>query len=59
MTGPRLAGTGSGERRKLVKSDGLEKNQDLTAAGSPGLRQEEAGGQKESQWSLRCHQLQR
>lgn len=49
MTGPRLAGTDSGERRKLVKSDGMEKNQDLTAPGSPGLRQEEAGGQKESQ----------
>lgn len=58
MTGPRLAGMGSGERKKLVKSDGME-NQDLTAAGSPGLRQEEAGGQKESQWSLRRHQYQR
>lgn len=58
MTGPRLAGMGSGERKKLVKSDGME-NQDLTAAGSPGLRQEEAGGQEESQWSLRRHQSQR
>lgn len=49
MTGFRLAGTDSGERKKLVKSDGMEKNQNLTAAGSPGPRQEDAGGQKKSQ----------
>lgn len=53
-----LAGADTRERER-VKSDGMDRNQDLTAAGSPGTGQEEAGGYKGSQWPLRCHQPQR